>query len=424
MCELLVGLGPNVRVLKVVRMLRWLEVTVETSGPAPVCVNCGSPAELKDRDRVAHVDLPCFGQPTRLVWRKRRWCCPAGFCAVGSWTEIDPEIAAGAHLLTTRGARWATLQVGRWGRAVKDVAAELECDWHTVNNAVIAFGEVLVDDDPARIGIVRALSLDETLFRRDGRWRRQVWSTQLVDARTGQLLDVVEGRTASAPAAWLAGRDPVWLSRIQWAVLDLSGPYRSTFDTMVPHASQVADKFHVIKLANSKLDECRRRVQNEIFGHRGRKDDPLYRARKLLTLAHERLDPAGDEKLRGLLAAGDPRGEVAYAWHAKEALRFLYDIGNPDMADRYLSELADDLQDETFPPEVNSLGRTLTRWHDQIVAWHHSRATNGPAEAINNLVKRVKRVAFGFRSFRNYRIRSLLYAGRPNWGLLATAYPR
>ncbi|MCP4967852.1 MAG: transposase [bacterium] len=58
------------------------------------------------------------------------------------------------------------------------------------------------------------------------------------------------------------------------------------------------------------------------------------------------------------------------------------------------------------------------------MAWHRARATNGPAEAINNLVKRVKRVAFGFRSFRNYRVRSLLYAGRPNWGHLATITPR
>ncbi|MCP3881327.1 MAG: transposase [Sulfitobacter sp.] len=101
----------------------------------------------------------------------------------------------------------------------------------------------------------------------------------------------------------------------------------------------------------------------------------------------------------------------------------IYDIPNPDVADRFVAELAADLQDDTFPAEVNSLGRTLTRWHDQIVAWHRARATNGPAEAINNLVKRVKRVAFGFRSFRNYRVRSLLYAGRPNWDLLATVTP-
>ena len=42
-----------------------------------------------------------------------------------------------------------------------------------------------------------------------------------------------------------------------------------------------------VKLANSKLDECRRRVQNETLGHRGHKHDPLYRCRRLLTKAHE-----------------------------------------------------------------------------------------------------------------------------------------
>jgi len=57
------------------------------------------------------------------------------------------------------------------------------------------------------------------------------------------------------------------------------------------------------------------------------------------------------------------------------------------------------------------------------VNWHRSRATDGPAEAINNLVKRVKRAAFGFRKFRHYRIRALLYAGRPDWNLLATVTP-
>ena len=43
---------------------------------------------------------------------------------------------------------------------------------------------------------------------------------------------------------------------------------------------------------------------------------------------------------------------------------------------------------------------------------------------MNNLIKRVKRVAFGFTSFRNYRIRSLLYAGKPDWSLLGSITPR
>ena len=49
--------------------------------------------------------------------------------------------------------------------------------------------------------------------------------------------------------------------------------------------------------------------------------------------------------------------------------------------------------------------------------------SNGPTEAANNLIKVVKRIAFGFTSFRNYRIRTLLYAGQPSWDLLATITP-
>lgn len=80
---------------------------------------------------------------------------------------------------------------------------------------------------------------------------------------------------------------------MRWATLDLSNSYRTVFDTMVPTAVQVADPFHVVRLANTALDECRRRVQNDIVGHRGRKHDPLYRARRRLVMAAEPLPPTG-----------------------------------------------------------------------------------------------------------------------------------
>ena len=180
----------------------------------------------------------------------------------------------------------------------------------------------------------------------------------------------------------------------------------------------------MIRLANNSIDEVRRRVQNDTLGHRGRKEDPLWRVRRLLIAAHERLSEHADTKLRGLLTAGDPQGEVRLAWHAKETLRGLYDIDCPQLAGTYLRELADNLTDGDCPPELSRLGRTLRRWHHQIINWHQARVTNGPTEAVNNLIKRVKRTAFGFRRFANYRIRALLYAGRPNWALLDTVTPR
>ncbi|MHB8431274.1 MAG: transposase [Acidimicrobiales bacterium] len=99
-------------------------------------------------------------------------------------------------------------------------------------------------------------------------------------------------------------------------------------------------------MANTKLDECRRRVQNETLGHRGHKADPLYRCRRLLTKAEERLDVKGREKLMGLLRAGDrPHGDVATMWQAKEAVRELYTHGDPDLALQWVTQLGRDLQD-------------------------------------------------------------------------------
>ena len=81
------------------------------------------------------------------------------------------------------------------------------------------------------------------------------------------------------------------------------------------------------------------------------------------------------------------------------------------------------MADQSQPVEVRSLGRTLKNWRNEIIAWHRSHVSNGPTEAVNNLVKRVKRAAFGFRSFRSFRVRALLYAGKPNWSLLETVMP-
>ena len=112
-------------------------------------------------------------------------------------------------------------------------------------------------------------------------------------------------------------------------------------------------------LANTKLEVARRRTNQEVLGHRGRKDDPLFRARRLLAMAHERLDHRGNEKLAGLLKAGDPKGEVRMSWLAKESVREIYSHSDADLARTFVDELVSDMTDTDMPPEVRSLGRTL-----------------------------------------------------------------
>ena len=86
-----------------------------------------------------------------------------------------------------------------------------------------------------------------------------------MDVGGGQLLDVVEGRDAGPATRWLANRDPAWREQIVYATLDMSGPYRAVFDTMLPEAVQVADPFHLV------------RVRREAPCVRGRVRDPTRR---------------------------------------------------------------------------------------------------------------------------------------------------
>ncbi|MGB3410350.1 MAG: transposase [Microthrixaceae bacterium] len=111
-------------------------------------------------------------------------------------------------------------------------------------------------------------------------------------------------------------------------------------------------------------------------------------------------------------------------WHAKETLRGIYPIEEPADAEELIDQLISEFLNKAHPVEVQALGRTLRTWREQILAWHQARVSNGPTEATNNLIKRTKRVGFGFRHFNNYRTRVLLYTGKPNWDLLATVAPR
>ena len=158
-------------------------------------------------------------------------------------TDADERIAPARGALTARAARWATMAVGRDARPVADVAA-----------------------DRARVGAVRALGLDETQVGRHGRWRTRSWCMSIVDVHRGQLLDIVPGRDAAGPTVWLLAQPEAWRENIDWGVLDLSGAYRRAFESVPPQAGQVADPFHVVRVANHSINEVRRRTQNGTFG--------------------------------------------------------------------------------------------------------------------------------------------------------------
>ena len=418
----LVGLK-DVRVLAYERWGPRVELVIEQVVEEVRCPACAERARVKERPVVHYVDLPVYGTPMSLAWKKHRMRCVNPSCAKRSWVLEDHRIAAKQCLLTTRAAKWATRQVGG-GRTVSEVADELACDWHTVNDAVCTYGEALLAADRKRMNKTSAIGLDETSFVRLGTRAHTAYATTVADVEHHQIIDILPSRTFTDVAAWLDKQPKGWKERIVYGALDMSSAYAAVYSVVLPKATQVIDPFHVVSLANRALDAVRRRVQSEQTGHRGRRDDPLYRARRALLRGEETLEEKAAQRLWSLLALGDPGAEVAIAYRIKERVRDFYRTLDPDEARRLLEELQNHCLKRAMPPEIQKLGRTIKHWFDKIVNYHLARVSNGPTEALNNLIKRIKRIGFGFRNFENYRIRALLYAGRPNWRVLGSIVVR
>ena len=418
----LVGLK-DVQVLAYERRGPDVELMVEQVVGVVVCPACGKAAQVKERPVVHYVDLPIYGTPMSLAWKKHRMRCVDPGCAKKSWVLEDHRIAAKNCLLTTRAAKWATVQVGG-GRTVSEVAAELACDWHTVNDAVTTYGGALLEADRKRLNKTTAIGLDETSFIKAKGKSHADFVTTVADVENHQIIDILPTRKYVDVAGWIDKQPVAWKERIRFGALDMSAVYSAVYTVVLPKASQVVDPFHAISLANRCLDGVRRRVQNEQTGHRGRRDDPLYRARRVLLMGEEKLDEKATARLTSLLELGDPGAEVAIAYRIKERLRDFYRTNNTGEARHILEELQAHCLKRAMPPEVQKLGRTIREWFDKICNYHLARVSNGPTESLNNLIKRIKRIGFGFRNFENYRIRALLYAGKPNWRVLGSIVVR
>jgi transposase len=384
----------------------WL--LVETTADVGGCPGCGARAVGHGRRRVQVRDLPIAGRPVRLVWAKRLWRCPDPECARRTWSETHPAIGSRASL-TERARHEVCRRVGHDGVSVAAVAVEFGVGWHSAMRAVIEHGMPLIDD-PDRLGTPAALGLDETAFLRASARRSRVMVTGFVDLDRHRLLDVVSGRSGQVVRDWLDTRDSEWRAGIDVAVIDPFRGYATGLTDRLPDATIVIDHFHAIRLANQAIDDTRRRVQQTTLGHRGRKHDPLYRIRRTLLVAHDRLTEPQRERVVRLLQAGDPDGEVAAAYLAKELLREVYASRGLRRARRRLERFYTHCG-RADVRECRRLARTIRAWEHEVLAYHTTNKSNGPTEGINLLIKKIKRVGHGFRTFANYRLRLLLHCG-------------
>lgn len=132
----------------------------------------------------------------------------------------------------------------------------------------------------------------------------------MVDLDRGIVCDLIEGRQAVDLGQWLDTAGVQWCQQVRVIATDLVDSYRKGMTDRLDHAVKVADGFHVVRVAQRCLTRVRTRVQREQTGHRGRKDDPLYRQRWIFDTGAERLNQRRVQRLLEGFRLGDPHDEV------------------------------------------------------------------------------------------------------------------
>jgi len=166
-------------------------------------------------------------------------------------------------------------------------------------------------------------------------------------------------------------------------------------------------------LAGDALDRCRRRIQQDTCGHRGRKGDPLYAARRTLHTGADLLTDKQTQRLQALFT-GDEHVEVEATWGIYQRMIAAY--RQPDRArGRELMQALVESVSAGVPAaltELVTLGRTLKKRAADVLAYFDRPGTsNGPTEAINGRLEHLRGSALGFRNLTNYIARSLLETG-------------
>ena len=352
-----------------------------------VCPKCATPSSVVYDHRIVSLkDAPVRGQGITLRVKKRRF-----FCKPCKKPFTEPVAGVGRRHRTTQRYRRAVLWACENYSDLTRVRRAMRCSsgfiYQTLYDQLeTKLGEKLNYSWPATIGI------DEHFFTR--RRGRAEFATVFTDYGNKRIRELAFGKGKGELLAQIAGIEG--REGVRHAIIDMSDGYRSLVREHFPNARIVADKFHVLRLLTPYINKRRVAIVGD------KRTSPLKRL--LLRGRHKLLYYERDALDRWLV--GHP--ELREIYYAKEALASFYRIKGSKRAARALTRMTDALARSGLK-ELKRLRRTLMSWRQEILAYFETGLTNARTEGFNNVAKLVQKRAYGYRSFRNYRLR-LLYA--------------
>lgn len=338
----------------------------------------------------AKADEPLGERRVTLVVLRRRFHC---FACARHFTEPDPACDARRRLTKRLRERLAAACASQ---TVADVAATYQVGPTTVRRAFAESQDHVREVEPPPPP--RVLGIDDFSIRKGQRY-----ATGFHDLERHATVEVVEGRTQAVVQPVLEALNAQ--ETIAVVSMDMAKAYRAAAQEVLPEATIVVDKFHVIKRVGEAVRDLHRRLA------RGKdREDPLRKVRPLLRQPRERLTIAQRVTLDAALC---PFPALRKAYLLYEDLRRWYRQSTPTDARLELLAWRRTVADLPDAAEFSSLTTMFTEWQEEILAYFTHRVTQGVVEGKNNRAKVIERQAYGYRNFPNLRRRILNQSGRP-----------
>ena len=229
---------------------------------------------------------------------------------------------------------------------------------------------------------MEALLIDEKHLGRAG------FVTLVLNARTGELLWLAEGRGKDALKGFFAKLSAEQKASIAAVGIDRSGAYRAAVEAHLPQADIVFDKFHLISNLGEVIDRVRRRTQVQADAE-GRAF--LKGQRYNLLRNPENLSADGRRQLDTLLAANR---DLSIAYLLKDAFRQVWTYTYRKCADKRLTGWIA-MAAESGVTELKRFARGLLEAKEQILNFCQHRITSARIEPFNTIVSRVIHKACG-----------------------------
>lgn len=350
------------------------------------CQHCGKYGVVGfgRREQVVK-DLPRLGKRSSIYVETRRWRCKN--CGKTFYDEL-PHVDE-KRRMTERLVQWIGEQALR--RTNSSVAEEVGVSEGTIR---LVFAEyVQQKHDAMCFATPRWLGIDEIHLTKP--------RCVLTNVEKLTAFDILENRNKQTVANRLSRLDH--RKSIELVTIDMWRPYRDAAAAVLPQATVVVDKFHVVRMLNSACETVRKALRADLTPAERR---GLVNDRFLILKRRHRLNGKEHMMLSGWL---ENYPMLAMAYEIKEAGHRIYDAETRDDADAAFEEWRASIPHE-MKGAFGDFERAWRNWRDEILAYFDCRATNAYTESLNNLIRTTNRVGRGY-SFEALRARVLLSEG-------------